>query len=75
MQLPFFHQKLEALLMLNQLSIQMWWDEDISHIMFCTGDTAAVPTILTTLMQCQGVMYISFNQTDISVEVQQYNYS
>jgi hypothetical protein len=69
MQLPFFHQKLEALLMLNQLSIQVWWDEDISHIMFCTGDTTTVPTILATLMQCQGVMYISFNQTDISAEL------
>lgn len=38
--------------------------------MFRTGDTTTVPSILTTLMQRQGVMYISFNQTDISAELQ-----
>jgi len=65
LQLSFFHQKLEALFMLNQLSIQMWWDEDVSHVMFCTGDTPTVPTIFIRLMQSHWIMNISFHQTHI----------
>jgi hypothetical protein len=53
MQLSFFHQKLEALFMLHQLSIQMCWDKDISYTVFCAGDTTTVPTIFITLMQSQ----------------------